>query len=301
MNLFKKILFSFAILSFAALIFSSCQKDNDKLTGTIHLSITDAPIYEFDITGVFITITGIEYNHNGSWLVFEEFEGPQEFNLLDLTEGVSELLGSFELEAGTYTQIRFMLDAPVVGVGIPSTTGCWLKFEDGTTQPLFVPSGSQTGYKAVGEFTVPANGSVAVTADWNVEKSVVQAGLSGIFILKPVIRLVVDNQAGQIAGTLEKMEEGIEYVVYAYEADEYTEAEAADPAPETPRFPNAIVSGKANELGKFYLAFLAEGMYDLVIVALVDGKFSEVVGVYEDVEVISKKTTAITIDLTQFE
>jgi hypothetical protein len=39
-----------------------------------------------------------------------------------------------------------------------------------------------------------------VTADFDVRKSIVKAGASGKYILKPTIRLVVDNQAGCIKG-----------------------------------------------------------------------------------------------------
>jgi len=181
-------------------LFTACEKEKGE-TGTINLSLTDAPIDTDGIAGVFITVTEIQYHTNeNNWKVFEDFEGPKSFNLLDLQRGESELLGSFELEAGKYTQIRFMLDAPVKGMGHHSNPGCYIEFEDGSTTDLFVPGGSQTGYKAVGAFTVPINGTVDVTADFDVRKSIVKAGASGKYILKPTIRLVTDNQAGQIAG-----------------------------------------------------------------------------------------------------
>ncbi len=297
MKRFSILLLFFALIGFSGFLVTSCQK-NDAMKGTLRLSLTDSPIDAYNITGVYITITGIEYNHNEQWKVFEGFEGPKTFNLLELTQGVSALLGNFELEAGKYTQIRFMLDAPARGSGKPSNPGCWIEFADQSTVPLFVPSGGQTGYKAVGKFMVPVNGEVHVTADFDVRKSVVAAGQSGIFILKPTIRLVVDNQAGAIAGTLTNLVENTEYVVFAYEDGKYAETEAAEPDPEKPRFPNAVVSSAANGQGKFYLAFLAQGLYDLVVVAMVDGKFSKVAKVIENVEVKSKQTTNITIDLT---
>jgi hypothetical protein len=57
-----------------------------------------------------------------------------------------------------YTQIRFMLDIPEEG-SHKANPGCYVKFADNSTEPLFVPSGGETGYKAVGEFTVPDNGT----------------------------------------------------------------------------------------------------------------------------------------------
>jgi hypothetical protein len=304
----KKTAFFLTLISLTALIITSCQKDSDivdkKNKGILHLSITDAPIDAYDITGVFITITGIEYNQDDTWMVLEEFEGPQLLNLLELTDGISAQLGSFELEAGIYTQIRFMLDAPEMGNGSHANPGCYLEFGDGTTQPLFVPSGGQTGYKAVGEFIVPAEGDIYVTADFDVRKSVVVAGNSGKFILKPTIRLVIEDRSGEIDGTLINMDEetdDLEYVVYIYEAGDYTEAEVADPEPETPRFPNAISSKLVSEDGKFLFAFMPEGMYDLVVVTLLEGEFSEVIGIVEDIEVIRNQTTVVEIDIDGLE
>jgi hypothetical protein len=66
-----------------------------------------------------------------------------------------------------------------------------VKFADNSTEPLFVPSGGETGYKATGQFTVPANGTVEVTADFNVHEAVVVA--DSHYILKPTIKLIVND------------------------------------------------------------------------------------------------------------
>lgn len=290
------------IIGISAFMFSSCQKDADRTKGTLHLSLTDAPIDEYDITGVYITFTGIEYNQGDEWHVLEGFEGPQTFNLLDLTDGVSASLGIFDLEPGNYNQIRFMLDAPELGNGNQPNPGCYLEFggDPENTQPLFVPSGSQTGFKAIGGFTIPEAGDLYVTADFDVRKSVVVAGNSGMFILKPTIRLVVEDRAGDIDGTLLNPAEDKDYVVYLYGDGMYDEAEAAEPVDENPRFPNAITSDLVElteEEFKFFLAYLPAGLYDLIIVSQVDGTFEAVVGLYEDVEIIAQETTEVEIDI----
>jgi hypothetical protein len=277
--------------------FSSCEKENDG-KGTINLSITDAPLDTDGIAGVYITITEIHYHIAGNrWKKFDDFEGPQTFNLLDLTRGTSELLGSLTLEAGNYTQIRFMLDAPMFGAGPKSNPGCYLEFDDGSTKDLFVPSGGRTGYKAVGAFTVPANGSVDVTADFDVRKSVVKAGVSGMYILKPTIRLLVDNQAGAIAGTVSNIPGDTGVVIYAYENGTFELSEANDPEIEETRFPNAVTSDMADDNGDYYLAYLAPGLYDLVVAKTIDGEFAGVLGIVENVLVESKVTTSLPIDL----
>lgn len=145
----KRILFIFSIVVLPFFIFTSCEKDSGE-RGTLNLHITDAPIDSEGIESVFITFSQIEYHTSeNEWEIFDDFEGPKTFNLLDLQNGKSDILGNFELQPGTYTQLRFMLDAPLFNDGPQSNPGCYLEFGDGSTQDLFIPSGAQTGYKQV--------------------------------------------------------------------------------------------------------------------------------------------------------
>jgi len=280
-------------------IFPGCEDKNNG-TGTLNLSLTDAPTDQPDVTGVYITITGLEYHkQNNSWQTFEAYEGPKTVNLLELTDGMSEMLGSFEMEAGQYNQLRFMLDAPERGDMQPSNPGCYLEYSGGETDPLFVPSGDNTGYKATGAFTVPSNGSVELTADFNVRKSVVETGTQDLYILQPTIRLIVNNEAGTIAGGITNLPtDGSEILVYAYEDGTYSDTEAAEPDVETSRFPDAVTSDALDEENSYQLNYLAPMTYDLVVVRTLGGQFQEVEGLVEDVVVESKKTTNAPIDLS---
>ena len=293
----RKLVILLSLVFIPYMFFVSCDK-NDTKKGTLNLAITDAPIDSDGIIGVFITVTEIQYHTSGNnWAVFEDFEGPKKFNLLELTRGDSEMLGSFEMESGDYTQLRFMLDAPVWDMDPVSNPGCYLEFDDGTTQNLFVPSGYETGYKAIGSFSVPINGSVDVTADFDIRRSVVKSGASGKYILKPTIRLIVDNQSGQIAGEVTNIPENTGVVIYAYEENIYDESEANDPADEETRFPNAITSDMVDENNSYHLAFLASGSYNLIVTATIDGEFTEVLGVVGDVVVESGQTNNTQIDI----
>ncbi len=294
----KKILSFLMVISFASFLITSCEEE-DNSKGTLILSITDAPIDMSTVEAVYLTINEIQYNKSGgSWMTFEEFEGPQEFNILELTEGESALLGSFELDAGNYTQLRFILDSPTLGEGNQANPGCYIEFKDGTEEALFVPSGHESGWKGVGAFKVPSNGEVAITADFDARKSVMKQGANDFYILKPTIRLIVDDQSGQIAGGVSNIPEGIDVVVYAYENDTYTAEEAADPTSDTiPRFPNAVTSDIV-DTDSYHLAFLAPMTYDLVVVSSIDGEFQEILGMVEDVTVESRKTTSQPIDLS---
>ena len=155
-------------------------------------------------------------------------------------------------------------------------------------------------FAGVGGFDVPLNGDVAITADFDARKSIYITGADK-YILKPTIRLIVDNQAGQIVGGVSNLPPDTDLIIFAYEDGTYSESEAADPVDElTPRFPNAITSDDICEDYGYKLAFLAPGMYDLVIAAYVDGEFTEVLGIVEDVTVESNKATNVPIDISSF-
>ena len=188
---FFSVLIILAVLAVLGLIYwiPTEQPRQPVGTGTLKLYLCDAPLDAKNVTGVYITINEIQYHRNAQWVACEEFEGPQTHNLLELTEGNSALLGEFTLPAGNYTQIRFMLDIPEKG-SHKANPRCYMEFADNSTEPLFVPSGGETGYKAIGYFAVPIDGTVEVTADFDVRKAVVVAGSS--YILKPTIKLIVN-------------------------------------------------------------------------------------------------------------
>lgn len=273
-----------------------CADDHESGKGTLSLNITDAPTDAENVSGVYITITGVEYRTEGnSWQSMEGFGDPYTVNLLELTEGKSDLLGDFSLEAGIYDELRFKLDAAQNG-GHVDNYATYIEFTDGRQEPLFVPSGTQSGYKAKGSFVVPVNGSVAVTADFDVRKSVVEAGASGKYLLKPTIRLVVNDQAGSITGTTEIAEATGSYVVFVYEEGSWSEEELAEPAEGEARFSNAVSSAKLREDGTFVIPFLAPAAYQLVVAQFEDGSFRELSYVHpEAVEVKSLEETQLEI------
>jgi len=163
-------------------------------TGTLELYLSDAPIDAANVTGVYITINEIQYHRDSNWTTCEEFVGNQTYNLLELTGENITLLGNFTLPAGNYTQIRFILDIPENG-SHPVNPGCYIKFADNSTEPLFVPSGNETGYKAIGRFEVTANETVEVTADFDVREPGAVHLAGSRYILNPTIKLIINDQS----------------------------------------------------------------------------------------------------------
>src|SRR5690606_9860364 len=97
------------------LAMTACNKDEDIMemdaTGTVKLNVTDAPTDADNIEGVYITFNRVEFKQNGEWQEFEGLTAPKTINLLELTEGKTELLGDFQIGAGEYSDVRFYMDA----------------------------------------------------------------------------------------------------------------------------------------------------------------------------------------------
>lgn len=266
-------------------------------TGIMSLSITDAPPkLGDDVTEVNIAVIGIEYHHDGNWVNADDFE-PQTFNLLALQNGKSLHLGDMILPAGHYTEIRFILAAPEKGSDPKNNPDCNIVFEDGTSEPLFVPSGGQSGYKGKGAFDITADAKVAITADFDVQKSIVVTG-NRKYLLKPVIRLVVTELSGMINGTVVDVADynsTSSLAVYAYESGIYKVSEEDEV--DGIIFPNAVSSSDVNMTdGNFTLSFLGEGIYSLITAQYVGDAFAAVVDVENDVEVFTGKSTLVDVN-----
>lgn len=266
-------------------------------TGIMSLSITDAPPkLGNDVTEVNIAVIGIEYHHDGNWVNADDFE-PQTFNLLELQNGKSLHLGDMILPAGHYTEIRFKLAAPEKEADVKSNPDCNITFEDGTSEPLFVPSGGQSGYKGKGAFDITADAKVEIMADFDVHKSIVVTG-NRKYLLKPVIRLVVTELSGMINGTVVDVADyntTSSLVVYAYGAGEYDVSEEDEL--NGINFPNAVSSTDVNMAdGNFTLSFLGEGTYSLITAQYIGDAFADVVDVENDVEVIKGKSTLVDLN-----
>ncbi len=275
---------------------SGCGGDATSPTGVMSLSMTDAPpkLGE-DVTEVNIAVIGISYHHDGDWTDAADFE-PQTFNLLDLQNGKSLHLGDIVLPAGHYTEIRFKLAAPEKEADVTSNPDCNITFADGSSVPLFVPSGGQSGYKGKGDFNITADAKIAITADFDVQKSVTVTG-NNKYLLKPVIRLVVTELSGEINGTiLDVAEYNVSDTLVVYSYDDGTYEAGEEDEVDGIRFPNAISSSDVNMTdGSFTLAFLGEGNYTVVTVQYIGTDFITAVDIEESIEI--SKGTATSVDI----
>ena len=175
-------------------------------------------------------------------------------DLLDLTNGVMEELGTTQLAAGHYSQIRLVL-ASNTGTGTSSVANA-VQPTGGDLVPLDTPSGQQSGLKLQAHFDVAAGQTADILLDFDACKSIVKAGNSGKYNLKPVLSVVPRVNTGIqgfVATTL-----SLSSTTIAAQQDGVT-----------------IRSTAPDSTGKFSIPFLSTGTYSLVVMS--DGHANAVV------------------------
>lgn len=157
-------------------------------SGTLRLALTDAPACGYDAVNVTIQKVRVHQSNSATdtdngWS--EIVLSPvKRVNLLDLTDGVLEELGQTSLPAGKYTQLRLVLadnDSAYPPANSVMPTG------GGGEVALQTPSGEQSGVKTNIDIDVEAGKTADFVLDFNACKSVVVAGGSGQYLLKPVL------------------------------------------------------------------------------------------------------------------
>jgi hypothetical protein len=154
-------------------------------TGTLKLSMTDAPAcYEHVIVNVekvrvHMSSDTSTSDSDGEWRDIVPPGAPVQVDLVNLTNGQLQDLGTSVLPAGSYHQLRLVL----------ANSGNFVKPIGQPQQPLKTPSGQQSGLKIKADFNVLADQVNGFLMDFDACKSVVVAGDSGQYILKPVVRL----------------------------------------------------------------------------------------------------------------
>jgi len=165
--------------------------------GTLKLAMTDSPACGFD--HVYVTVNKIRIHtsatagDNDSGWREVLVPSPQKTDLLGLTNGALQELGSLPLPAGRYSQVRLVLSDTAMANSLV------LSSAPDSEIALTTPSGQQSGYKLQAHFDVVANQVADMVLDFDACKSIVRAGNSGQYNLKPVVA-VTKRLTTQIEG-----------------------------------------------------------------------------------------------------
>ena len=175
-------------------------------TGTMNLSLTDASTTDYQ--AIYVSIKQVEVHKDGG-AGWEVVSTPNKtYNLLALVNGVREQLALASLPSGHYTQMRLILkDTPDDSINILSRKHPYANYFINTSdesKELKVPSGFQTGIKIVKGFDINTNETTELILDFDTARSIVKAGSSGQWLLKPTIKLlstkeysIIEGNAGQ--------------------------------------------------------------------------------------------------------
>jgi hypothetical protein len=173
-------------------------------TGQLSLSLTDKPSDNYK--AVYVTIKDIAVHKaddaEGAWTTVATIN--RTINLLALANGIREHLALVDLPWGHYSQMRLMIgDTADSGTNIldqAHPAANYVVDRQNQTHEMKIPSGFQTGVKLVQGFDINENSTTELTFDFDAARSVVQAGNSGKYQLKPTIQVVDTALATVIKG-----------------------------------------------------------------------------------------------------
>ncbi len=275
MKIFKNYVWFYSILFLFLL--SACGgggESSSSNTGKLSIRLTDASSDEY--AAVYVTIDNVqvhlgdvdgEGDGDNNWI---SVATPQKtYNLLELVNGVMEQLGVADLQPGIYTQMRIYLgllnpDDELNLLGDPHPFPNYvIDKDDDDVHELKVPSGYQTGIKIVREFEIVAGLTVDLVLDFDAAASVVKAGNSGQYLLKPTIKVVDTVNNAILNGTVtDEQQAGLEGAAIS--------AQIYDPNPADVKnmvsvYTSTITAGDdgGNTAGE-YLMYLPPGAYQIV-------------------------------------
>lgn len=177
-------------------------------TGTLSVGMTDASTDQYQ--AVYVTIKEVQahmsVDSESSW---NTVGSPNKtYNLLELVNNTRESLGIALLNSGHYSQMRLILGAtPDNSINILSKAHPFANYVidlAGVEHELKVPSGMQSGIKIAHEFDINVNSTTEIILDFDASASVVVAGKSGKYILKPTIKVLTISESSIINGVVRR-------------------------------------------------------------------------------------------------
>lgn len=303
----KQLKLMITVFALGAMTLVSCNTDNALIPehkGRLNVHLTDAPFPIDLISSTEVRIDKLEIRKKAeaeadedSFMVISE--QTVNINLLDLTNGVTELLTTVDLDPGYYDMIRMhVVDANIT-------------LKDGTTYNLKVPSGDASGLKIMLQPAVYIEAGVEadVLLDFDVSRSFVVKGnvkgkITG-FNFKPVVRGIFLKHAGSIEGIVinsegDPLENAMVQVYMPSHNDDIDDDENEDGDDDELKSGSSNddscykgpVSAFTNEEGKFKIIGLPGGSY--TVICSIDGFVSDTL---TDVKVANNTNTVVNFEL----
>ncbi len=261
----KRINFILLVILLGAFL-SACGGDSSgggsgsSSQGKLSISLTDSTTDQYQ--AVYVTITRVDV-HMADGNGWETFTTPNKtYNLLELVNGVRESLGITSLAAGHYTQMRLIIgevaDQSLNILGKRHPYANYIIGMDNLSHELKVPSGTNTGLKIVHGFDINEKETTELILGFDAMRSVVKAGASGKYLLKPTIKVLTTENYSIISGWV--LDGRIVEPLSAFITAQIADPDQVDIADQV-----IIKAGTlANDEGNYSL-FLEPGEYNLVV------------------------------------
>ncbi|MET7001018.1 DUF4382 domain-containing protein [Chitinophaga defluvii] len=177
-----------------ALFFSSCTNDDtNSMIGKsrLQVALTDDP---GDFRAVYIDVQDVNISYteddDNGWLPLPGIKKGM-YNLLTLVNDKDTVLADATINSGTIKEIRLVLG-----------DNNWVVTNRGDSVKLQTPSGQSSGVKLKINMPVTDGILYKLLLDFDVAKSIHEAGNSGKYMLHPVIRTILAAQGGTIQGAV---------------------------------------------------------------------------------------------------
>lgn len=248
--------------------FAACEKEDTTgpgdAMGSLSVEITDAPIDDASVEGVFVTVAEVKIDGQ----TIEGFE-PKTIDIKAYQEGNVALLAETDLAAKTYSSISLVLDHTADAAG--NAPGCYVMKTGGTKEALMLGAASTTELTLSGQnITIEDSQTTDVVIDFDLRKAIKREGQDAYdFVagseLAASLRVVAKASAGTITGTVSNWDTHADKViVYAYNKGTLdVNAETQGSGDGQLKFSNAVTSVQAKGDGSFELHFLEAGDYEL--------------------------------------
>ena len=210
---------------------------------------------------MYVTIDEVQvHKKGGNWQLVASPN--KTYNLLELVNGVRESLGITELETGHYTQMRLIIGKdPDNGINILSQGHPYANYivdDSNTYHKLKISSGPQTGIKIVNGFDINENQTTELILDFDASRSIVMAGNSGQWLLKPTIKVLDEVECSIISGTITDIDSGdsLEGVLVSAQMYDPNAAAAKDKV--------VVQASTVTDKEGSYTIFLEPGTYNII-------------------------------------
>lgn len=263
-----KVLIGILLILTAAL--ASCQKDDEPANGDqnsqkgrVSIEITDAPVDDAAVKGVFVTIADIKIDGNS----VQGFSKTT-IDLMAYQNGNTKTLGSFDMDAKAYNEVTLVLDFDQDDSG--SSPGCYVEEEEGSKHNLASTSANEIKLDYV--FQNEANAENELVIDFDLRKTVkreTNGDSEYTFVssteMSNALRIMSKNETGIIEGNCaDSFSNSDMIVVYTYKKGTFDRnAEIQGSSQSGLKFHNAVNSSKVDTNGDFELHFLEEGEYEI--------------------------------------